>query len=187
MEEINKFNILNELKSVYRSNSVGMRKESAAEHTWSALMLADYFFPMISQKLDKLKVYELLMYHDVVEIKAGDTPLHPQNENEQQQYDKEIRAASELKNLLPQSMQEKFWYLFNEFNDQSSCEARFARAVDIFDATIQGLAYKNDWKGLSKDFLVSKKEKYLLEFPPLLKEYRKIVEYLEDEGYFNQL
>jgi SAM-dependent methyltransferase len=30
--------------------------------------------------LDKLKVYELLMYHDVVEIEAGDMPLHLNND-----------------------------------------------------------------------------------------------------------
>src|SRR3989338_3903155 len=78
MDEIHRFRILNRLKSIHRLNSVGDRKESSAEHSWSCLLLADFFLSKNDYGLDRLKVYELLMYHDVVEIEAGDTPLHPE-------------------------------------------------------------------------------------------------------------
>jgi putative hydrolase of HD superfamily len=185
MEEIQKLKILNRLKSVYRANSVDSRKESAAEHTWSALMLADYYSSRVSQKLNKLKVYELLMYHDVVEILAGDTPLDPNNEREDQQQ-KELKAADTLRSQLPDSLQNKFWELFTEFEAERTVEARFARAIDTLDAMIQELDYKEDWLGWSKEFLVSKKEKYFKEFPELLKEFHQIVEYLVAEGYFSR-
>jgi putative hydrolase of HD superfamily len=185
MQEIWKLNILNRLKSVYRANSVDSRKESAAEHTWSALMLADYYSSLVSQDLDKLRVYELLMYHDVVEIFAGDTPLDPNNEVEDQQ-EKEFKAAAALRDELPDSLQDKYWKLFMEFEEGRTVEARFARAIDTFDAIIQALDYKEDWAGWSKEFLVSRKEKYFEEFPELLKEFHQIVEYLVAEGYFDQ-
>lgn len=184
MEEIQKLKILNRLKSVYRANSVDDRKESAAEHTWSALMLADYYSSIVSQNLNKLRVYELLMYHDVVEILAGDTPLDPNNEITDQR-EKELTAAETLRGELPSSLQSKFWKLFTEFEEGRTVEARFARAIDTLDAIIQELDYREDWVGWSKEFLVSKKEKHFKEFPELLQEFHQIVEHLEAEGYFN--
>lgn len=185
MEEIKKLKILNRLKSVYRANSVDSRKESAAEHTWSALMLADYYSAFVRQKLNKLKVYELLMYHDIVEILAGDTPLDPNNEIKDQR-EKELKAADTLRAQLPASLQNKFWELFTEFEEGRTVEARFARVIDTLDAMIQELDYREDWAGWSKEFLVSRKEKYFKEFPELLKEFHQIVEYLVAEGYVSQ-
>jgi putative hydrolase of HD superfamily len=186
MAEIQKLKILNRLKSVYRGNSVDRRKESAAEHTWSALMLADYYSAKVSQSLNKLRVYELLMYHDVVEILAGDTPLDPNNELEDQSI-KELKAAETLRGELPDSLQDKFWTLFTEFEEERTIEARFARAIDTLDAIIQELDYKQDWVGWSPEFLVSRKEKYFKEFPELLKEFHQLVEYMVAEGYFSQI
>lgn len=53
MEDIHKLRVFNRLKTVYRRNSVGNRKESSAEHSWSCLILADFFLSsefFISQK-----------------------------------------------------------------------------------------------------------------------------------------
>ena len=76
MEEINKLRRLYHLKHVDRFNSVLKRKESSAEHSWSCLILADYFLNLMKDRdIDRLKVYELLLYHDVVEIEAGDIGL----------------------------------------------------------------------------------------------------------------
>jgi len=78
-DEISRYKILNKLKTVYRFNTAGDRHESSAEHSWGALMLADFYLTKMQSDgiktdktdkvvIDRLKVYELLMYHDVVEI-----------------------------------------------------------------------------------------------------------------------
>jgi putative hydrolase of HD superfamily len=184
MQEIQKLRILNKLKSVYRANSVGHRKESAAEHTWSALMLADYYSSVIDQALDRLKVYELLLYHDLVEIEAGDIPLDPNNEVNNQ---KEIeRAAAEvLKQRLPDSLKDKFWELFDEFEQGATLEARFARAIDCLDAMIHELDYRDDWAGWSRTFLITKRERYFDGFPKLLDEFHTLVDYLVEQEYIS--
>ena len=146
-------------------------------------MLADYYSSLVSQNLNKLRVYDLLMYHDVVEILAGDTPLDPNNEQVDQR-ERELKAAETLRSELPPRLQNKFWELFTEFEEAQTVEARFARAIDTLDAIIQALDYKEDWIGWSQEFLVSRKEKYFIQFPELLKEFYKIAEYLEAEGYF---
>jgi putative hydrolases of HD superfamily len=70
MEIIKRLNKIYELKSVYRFTSVDDRKESVAEHSWSSLILADYFMTTMDIELDKIKVYELIMYHDLAEIET---------------------------------------------------------------------------------------------------------------------
>lgn len=66
MHNIHKLRKLYQLKRVERANSVSLRRESSAEHSWSCLILADYFLSqMQNSKLDRLKVYELLMYTKV--------------------------------------------------------------------------------------------------------------------------
>ena len=61
MEDLQKLRKLYHLKNVERANTVKDRKESSAEHSWSCLILADYFLTkMQNHHLDRLKVYELL-------------------------------------------------------------------------------------------------------------------------------
>lgn len=185
MDEILKFNKFNKLKQVYRMNSVEDRKESSAEHSWSTLMLADYFLDKITQKIDRLKVYEIIMYHDVVEIESGDIALDPNN-HVPDRKEIELKATEKLKEKLPKNQAEKFFKLFLEFEEQKTIESRFANAIDKFDAIVQEIDYKTDWKGWSRDFLQDKKEKFFLEFPEINKEFQKVLNYLDTNGYFNQ-
>lgn len=183
--EINKFRIFNKLKSIYRFNSVDNRKESSAEHSWSCLILADYFLTsMKDHNLDRMKVYELLMYHDVVEIEAGDSPLLPGTSRENKK-EKEEMAARILSKKLPGSLQEKYMLLFDEFEEQETKEAMFAKAIDALDSQIHELDYKEDWEGWTKEFLVNQKRDLLLEFPELLKVFDELIDYLDREGYFS--
>jgi putative hydrolases of HD superfamily len=185
MEDILKFTTINKLKNIYRANHVGNRNESSAEHSWSCLILADYLFDKVSLKLDKLKVYELLMYHDVVEIEAGDMPLHPNNDLDKK-LKKEFEAVLKLKKQLPKYIGKKFEQLFIEFEEIKTNEAKFAKLIDSLDAVLHEIPYKKDWKGWSKEFLLEKKLKFFEPFPELKDEFLKIVNYLDDEGYFSQ-
>ncbi len=148
-------------------------------------MLADYFMSRMKHKLDRLKVYELLMYHDIVEIEAGDIALDPNTETNNKTK-KEMLAAKKLKEILPNPINQKFWKHFNEFEAQNTPEARFAKAIDTYDAIIHEIDFKSDWKGWSKEFLLSKKAKYFEEFPELKESFHKTLAYLEVEGYFEK-
>jgi len=96
MTDLKKLRKFYELKNIQRTNSVGNRKESPAEHSWSSLILADYFLTRSNMKLDRLKVYELLMYHDVVEIECGDICISKEKERENKK-ENEKQAAIRLK------------------------------------------------------------------------------------------
>jgi len=185
MEDILKFRIFNKLKAVYRFNSVENRKESSAEHSWSCLILADFFLSKFDFNLDRLKVYELLMYHDVVEIEAGDTPLHPEIKSLYNSV-REKKAAELLHKNLPSPLNNKFLKLFTEFEEQKTLESKFAKAIDALDAVIHELDYKQDWKGWTEEFLINKKLKFFEEFPELKKVFFEILDYMKKSNYFNQ-
>ncbi|MCK5107137.1 MAG: HD domain-containing protein [Nanoarchaeota archaeon] len=185
MEEINKLRIINKLKSVYRSAPIDDRKESSAEHSWSCLLLADYFLGKIEEKLDRVKVYELLMYHDVVEIEAGDTK-NGLGVDRSGKKERELIASKKLKEIMPKEMGNKFIDLFEEFEALKTREAKFAKAMDCLDAEINCLDYKKELVGWTEEFFRKIDQKHMGEFPELLVVFEKIVDYLNKEGYFSQ-
>jgi len=184
MENINKLRKLYQLKHVERVGPVGERKESPAEHTWSTLILADYFLSLTEEKLDRLKVYELLMYHDVVEIETGDVCISKIEERVGKK-EKEKAAAHILKDHLPKKLGDKFIDLFEEFENLETREAKFAKAIDFFDAQIHFLDYKKYWKGWDEDML-RKLGPAFEEFPVLKDAFEKLMEYCHKEGFFGQ-
>lgn len=172
-----------ELKSVERMNSQGNRKENSAEHTWSTLILADLFIEYVEQPIDKLKVFEILLYHDVVEIEAGDTPNTPFHKRDEKE-EKEYFAAKLLQTQLEKG--EKFYNLFMEYENQETIESKFAKCMDNIDAMIHEMDYKKDWKGWSDEFLRSRKEKYFEEFPKLKEFFEELLTYLVDNEYITK-
>jgi len=184
MEDVHKLRVINRLKSVHRSNSVDGRKESSAEHSWSCLLLADYFLTKFPREIDRLRVYELLMYHDMIEIETGDLPLSP---NSRKLGKGDIgEAAGRLEGRLPHPISGKFIALFREFEEQKTIESRFAKAVDALDAEIHELDYKGDWKGWTREFLVESKLRFFDEFPEMKGMFEKMLEYLVENGYFEK-
>ncbi|MBI2669048.1 HD domain-containing protein [Candidatus Woesearchaeota archaeon] len=186
MENINKLRKFYELKKIERANSVSCRKESSAEHSWSCLILADYFLSTMKTKLDRLRVYELLLYHDVVEIEAGDVCI-TEEEKRKKKQEMEQEAIHILKEKIPPAMKDKLVALFTEFEEMKTKEARFAKAIDALDAEIHELDYKQDWKGWTEEFLRKKKGPLFEEFPETKEMFEKIMAYLKEEGYFNQI
>lgn len=184
MEGIHKMRAIYQLKTVTRWCSVADRKESSAEHSWSAIMLADYFLSIMNTDLDRLKVYELLMYHDLPEIEFGDIPMHPDISTDWKK-EKEQEAVKILKSKLPEPINKKFVDLFNEFEERKTPEARFAKAIDALDAEIHELDYKQDWEGWTKEFLIEKKSHWFDEFSEMKQVFDKLLIYLEENKYFD--
>jgi len=185
INDIKKFRTFNKLKNIYRRNSVGLRKESSSEHSWSCLLLADFFLSKIRLNIDRLKVYELLMYHDVLEIELGDIPLHP-NMDKISDDTIEENGIKRLNEQLPAPLNSKFLNLFKEFKEQKTYEAKFAKLIDSLDPIIHELDYKEDWKDWSREFFIREKSKYFEEFPELAQVFNELLNYLADNNYFNQ-
>jgi len=181
-DKLTKLQHIFKLKEIERSGKVLERKESTAEHTWSSMMLAEYFLKQMSHDLDELKVLKLILYHDVVEIEAGD--VHIVNQTPEK-AEKEQQAFEKLKDLIPIELKDEYSEYFHEYENRTSKEAKFAKAIDALEPMIHWLNDKPAWKasGFTEENLKEFKEKHLVEFPELMDFYKRLIEYLKQEDY----
>jgi putative hydrolase of HD superfamily len=129
------------LKSVLRASRLhdDSRFENSAEHSWHvmlfALVLADQAGPEV--RIDR--VLRMLLLHDIVEIDAGDHPIHGTVDHAAQEA-AEQAAADRLFGLLPEDQSDAFRALWEEFEAAETPDAVFAKAVDRVQTPISNLA-----------------------------------------------
>jgi len=107
------------------------RAENDAEHSWHlalmTMLLAEYAAP----GTDFFRVMQMVLIHDIVEIDAGDAYCYDASLRNARKQAEEA-AAQRLFDLLPDDQAQLFHALFDEFNAQTTPEARFAAALDRF-------------------------------------------------------
>ena len=124
------------LKNVLRSahTSVG-RRESTAEHTWRLCLMALTFADGFGS-IDIAKVLKLCVVHDLGEAINGDVPAVEQI-NSPDKSKRERHDLQELTKTLPQSLQDEFLGLWEEYEYALSREARIVKALDKLETIIQ--------------------------------------------------
>ena len=142
---INCLTELEKLKTVERGLHVGDRKESSAEHSWSCMLIADILLEYTEEPLNRLKVLEYLLYHDLVEVYAGDAKFNNPEEMRLKQA-KEEEALLRISNNLPDS--ERFLRIMQEYENRVTREAEFAKAIDCIDSCVRNL---NDDRASNED------------------------------------
>lgn len=127
---------INALKAVYRANTIAKdsRQENSAEHSWHLAMYAIILAEHANTPVDVNRVITMLLLHDIVEVDAGDLPLHGPADPLRNQ--KEIAAADRLYNLLPEDQATQYRALWDEFETGTSDDAKFAKALDRFQPLI---------------------------------------------------
>jgi len=185
IEEIRKLNELFKLKEVKRRGSVAGRPESSAEHSWSCIVLAEYFLPKLRQKIDEKKVIKMLLYHDLIEIKSGDTFFFDDKATKNQKQ-KEYSALEALRKSIPTQIFRDFIALWKEFDENKTTEAKFCNAIDKLDPIIQSAFSKFEWKKykISEKLLREKKQPYFEPFPEINEVFEDFIEYAKKNKYF---
>lgn len=90
-----------------------------------AILLSEY----ANEPIDVLKTVTMILIHDLVEIKAGDTYAYDE-QAKLTQKERELEAADYIFLMLPEDQSEKLRNLWDEFEEGESPEARFANAMD---------------------------------------------------------
>ncbi|MBS1520179.1 MAG: HD domain-containing protein [Bacteroidetes bacterium] len=127
---------LEKLKHVERGTNVGSRKESTAEHSWSCMLIADLLIDYAGEPLDRLKVMEYLLYHDIVEVYAGDAKFNDPAAMALKHQNEEA-AFAQIKTFIPNP--NRFERIISEYETRTSREAEFAKAVDCLDACVRNI------------------------------------------------
>ncbi|WP_300030143.1 HD family hydrolase [uncultured Roseobacter sp.] len=129
------------LKNILRASRLhdNSRFENSAEHSWHvmlyALVLADQAGPDV--RIDR--VLRMLLLHDIVEIDAGDNPIHGQVDTAAQDA-AEKAAADRLFGLLPADQGTAFRALWDEFEAAETPDAVFAKSIDRVQTPIANMA-----------------------------------------------
>ena len=108
---------IDRLKTVVRASPLldGSRRENSAEHSWHLSMYAWLLADYAASHVDVARVVKMLLIHDIVEVDAGDSPIHEASAGDQ--ADKEQRAAKRLFGLLPAEQSEELSALWRELED----------------------------------------------------------------------
>ncbi len=119
------------LKGVLRQTLLcnGSRRENSAEHSWHLALMASVLAEHAADRVDVARVVRMLLVHDLVEIDAGDTFAYDTAANTDR-ADRERRAAERIFGLLPAEQEDELRTLWEEFEAQSTPDARFAAALD---------------------------------------------------------
>lgn len=122
---------IDKLKQIGRQSYLtdGGRKENDAEHSWHLAMCALILKEYMPEPVDVARTVEMVLAHDLVEIRAGDAYAYDAPA-QAAQHEKETKAAEELFGILPEDQKRYFKDLWEEFEACESSEARFARVLD---------------------------------------------------------
>lgn len=128
------------LKSILRASRLidGSRRENSAEHSWHIMLYALVLADQAAPGVDINRVLKMLLIHDIVEIDAGDAPIHG-NVDHAAMAAKEAAAADRLFGLLPEDQAESFRTLWDEFEAAESPDAIFAKGIDRLQTPIANL------------------------------------------------
>lgn len=104
------------LKTVLRQSPLldGGRRENSAEHSWHLALYALRLHDVARSPVDPARVIRMLLIHDVIEVDAGDTPMHG-GVSAREQAEREARAAERLFGILPRPEGDALLALWREF------------------------------------------------------------------------
>ncbi|WP_247234125.1 HD family hydrolase [Telluribacter sp. SYSU D00476] len=132
---------IDKLKYIVRKTKLlnSDRPENDAEHSWHLAMMAIILSEHSNSPIDVLRVVKMLLIHDIVEIDAGDTFIYDtQKSHDNTQEERE--AAERIFGLLPDDQAQELIAIWEEFEEQETNEAKFARAMDRLEPLLQNVS-----------------------------------------------
>ena len=121
--------------------------ESVAEHSYSTSVMS-----MIISDLEGLnseKIIKMALLHDLAESVIGD--ITPDQITKNEKINKENLAMKQILKNLPNKIAEPYFEIWNEYQENSSQEAKLIHDIDKLEMAFQAKFYQNN--GISKEKL----------------------------------
>lgn len=160
-EQIEFIEEIDKIKHVTRKTLLmdGSRHENDAEHSWHlgvmAILLSEY---ANTRNLNVLHVVKMVLIHDIVEIDAGDTFCYDEK-GALDKREREEKAADRIFNILPADQAKEVRDLWEEFEECSTPEAKFANALDRMQPLLHNYRTRGrSWQkhGITRDRVIER-------------------------------
>ena len=109
------------------------RRESVAEHSWRAALMATLMAPEFPQA-DMDRVIRMCLIHDLGEAFTGDIPTFDKTKTQEEQED---TLLAQWVDSFPEPTRGEFRELLAEMAALQTTEARIYKAIDRMEAVIQ--------------------------------------------------
>lgn len=163
------------LKQEQRSNHIlsAERTESVAEHSWHLMLLGLICADFAPDDVDIDRALDLLLIHDLVEVYAGDNPVHLITDADLVRHSEDEAAARLLATIPENALGAGFATLVEEFQTCITPHARFAKALDALHPAIMtwgpGSHVHPDFVGNPPEegMILGWKRPYIADYPEL--------------------
>jgi putative hydrolases of HD superfamily len=163
---------LDKLKGVTRkTRPLGLaRQENSAEHSWQIAVLALTMREFAAEPVDVDHVVAMLLVHDIGEIDTGDTIAYAVGGWDERKA-AELAAVQRIFGMLPEPLRSRYLALWQEFEEGSTPESRFANSVDRAMPVLLNLANNGQsWRenGIAHERVVSRVSQQIQDGCPAL-------------------
>jgi putative hydrolases of HD superfamily len=176
------------LKKTYRyKEAKDMPPESTADHSWKLAMMSYAVAEELDLSVDRYHAMSMAIIHDLPEIVTDDidaTLVNDGRVSAKKKQDMEIRAMEAITAILPADTGKKIYDLWWEFEECTTPEARFVRALDKLESLSHLI--RSGWKTFDRpDFIPTHANKAVENFPelkPMLQILKKDLRIEYDKG-----
>lgn len=128
--------------------------ENDAEHSWSVAYACMILAPLLEEELgfelDRTKLYEMALIHDLAEVVTGDTKTWDA-ENRVNKENQEREAFKELTEGLPDNIKIRMRELWEDCEKKLSIEAIIVKSIDRLDPVIHRTSFGLGWDNVEPD------------------------------------
>ncbi|XP_023285905.1 HD domain-containing protein 2 [Seriola lalandi dorsalis] len=133
--------LIGQLKRVPRTGWVyrNVKKpESVSDHMYRMAMMS---LTITDPTVDKDRCIKLALVHDMAECIVGDI-APSDNISKAEKHRREEEAMRQLSGLLPEGLKQEIYGLWEEYETQSSPEARLVKQFDLLEMILQAHEYE---------------------------------------------
>lgn len=189
MEELANIQVLFKMKRVIRYHHTRAEEvdtESVAEHVYGMQVLMDYFWPLeASEGWSYRRAAQMTLYHDIDEILTGDMIGYLKTPADRE---REFAAQQQIVSMLSPFSQPTVRSVLQEYEDQSTPEAQFVKAIDKIEPLFhlindngKEICLRN---GVTHNQSRSIKDKYVEAFPCIKRFNEVLNRHMLENGFF---
>ncbi|CAL1586253.1 unnamed protein product [Knipowitschia caucasica] len=135
--------LIGQLKRVPRTGWVYRKvkePESVSDHMYRMAMMS---MTITDPTVDRDRCIKLALVHDMAECIVGDI-APSDNISKEEKHRREEEAMGHLSNLLPNGLRQEIYALWEEYESQSSAEARLVKQFDLLEMILQAHEYEQE-------------------------------------------